>query len=168
MSKQEKVEASIPVQTAVQPSAPENLWEPLARVRGEFDRLFDDFWRRPMGVDLVRRIQGLSGPALELKDKGSEYELVAEVPGMKPDDIEIKVTDNVLRLSGEKKEEHEESREGYLFSERRYGHFERAVELPRGVDQSKIKATARDGVLSIQMPKNPEAVQRERKIEIGV
>jgi HSP20 family protein len=167
MSKQEKTEGNVSVQTAVQRAGPENVWEPLARVRGEFDRLLDDFWHRPMGVDLARRIQGLSGPALELKDKGSEYELIAEVPGMKPTDIELKVTDNMLRLSGEKKEEHEESKEGYLFSERRYGHFERAVELPRGIDQAKIKATARDGVLSIHLPKSPEAMQRERKIEIG-
>lgn len=167
MTTQEKSVASVPVPTVGQRNVPESVWEPIARVRGEFERLFDDFWHRPMGVDLNRRIQALTGPALELKDKGSEYELIAEVPGMKPEDIELKVTDNILRLSGEKKEEHEESKEGYLFSERRYGHFERAVELPRGIDQAKIKATARDGVLSIQLPKSPEAMQRERKIEIG-
>lgn len=168
MTKQDKIATNIPVQqTAMQRAAPESVWEPLARVRGEFDRLFDDFWHRPMGVDLSRRIQALTGPALELKDKGNEYELIAEVPGMKPEEIELRVTDNILRLSGEKKEEHEESKEGYLFSERRYGHFERAVELPRGIDQAKIKATARDGVLSIQLPKSPEAMQRERKIQIG-
>ena len=73
----------------------------------------------------------------------------------------------ILSLTGEEKEEREESKDGYLFSERRYGHFERAVELPRGIDQSKIKASARDGVLSIQLPKSPEAMQRERKIEIS-
>jgi len=72
----------------------------------------------------------------------------------------------ILSLTEEKKEKREESKEGYLFSERRYGHFERAVELPCGIDQSKIKASARDGALSIQLPKSPEAMQRERKIEI--
>ena len=163
MTKQEKIEASVPVKIAGQ----QNVWEPIARVRGEFERLFDDFWNRPMGIDLTRRIQALSGPALEFKDKGSEYELIAEVPGMKPEEIELKVTDNILRLSGEKKEEHQESKEGYLFSERRYGHFERAVELPQGINHEKIRATARDGVLSVHLPKSPEAIQRERKIEIG-
>ena len=163
MSKQEEIEASVPVKTGSQ----QNVWEPLARVRGEFDRLFDDFWHRPMGVDLTRRMQALSGPALEFKDKGSEYELIADVPGMKPEDIDLKVTDGILRLSGEKEEEHEESKEGYLFSERRYGHFERAVELSRGIEHAKITATARDGVLSVHLPKSPEAIQRERKIEIG-
>lgn len=167
MTKADRTESNVPVQTALQRAVPENVWEPLARVRSEFDRIFDDFWHRPMGVDLARRIQGLSGPALELRDKGNEYELIAEVPGLKPKEIEIKVTDNMLRLSGEKKEEYEESQEGYLFSERRYGHFERAVELPRGIDQTKIKASTRDGVLSIHLPKSPEAMQRERKIEIS-
>jgi HSP20 family protein len=167
MTMQEKTVANVPVQTPGQRTAPESVWEPLTRVRSEFDRLFDDFWHRPMGLDLNRRIQALTGPVLELKDKGNEYELIAEVPGMKPEDIDLKVSDNILRLSGEKKEEHEESKEGYLFSERRYGHFERAVELPRGIDQAGIKATARDGMLSILLPKSPEAMQRERKIEIS-
>lgn len=167
MSKQDKVESNVPVRTAGPASPPASVWEPLARARSEFDRLFDDFWHRPMGVDLSRRIQALTGPALELKDKSTEYELIAEVPGMTPDEIEIKVTDNILRLSGEKKEEHEESKEGYLFSERRYGHFERAIELPRGIDVAKITASAKDGVLAIHLPKSPEARERERKIEIS-
>lgn len=167
MANQENSASNVPVQTAGPSSAPPSVWEPLNRVRGEFDRLFDDFWHRPMGFELNRRIQALTGPALELKDKDGEYQLIAEVPGMKPEEIEIKVTDNILRLTGEKKEEHEESKEGYLFSERRYGHFERALELPRGIDVSKITANAKDGVLAIHLPKSPEALQRERKIEIS-
>ena len=167
MTTQETSASNVPVRNAGQVSPPATVWEPLARVRGEFDRLFDDFWHRPMGVDLSRRIQALTGPALELKDKDGEYELIAEVPGMKPEEIEIKVTDNILRLTGEKKEEREESKEGYLFSERRYGQFERAVELPRGIDVAKITASAKDGVLAIHLPKSPEARERERKIEIS-
>ena len=156
-----KVAARIPVKQAA-----DNFWEPLTRVRSEFDHLLDDFWTRPIGLSLTRRIQALSGPALELKDKGTEYELVAEIPGMKVEDVELKVSDGLLRLTGEKREQHEEREDGFLFSERRYGRFERAIELPQGIDHEKITATARDGILSVHLPKSPAAIERERKIPI--
>lgn len=164
MSKSEKVPA---IRENAVPAATDHLWEPLARMRGEFDRLFDEFLHRPMGVGLTRRIQALTGPALEFKDKKNEYELIAEVPGMKAEDIELKVAEGMLRLTGEKREEHEESTEGYVFSERRYGRFERAVELPQGIDLSKISAKAENGVLHIHLPKSAEAKERERVIPIG-
>ena len=167
MTEQDKITSSVPVRTVAESSPPLSVWEPLGRVRSEVERLLEDFWNRPLGFDLNRRIQALAGPALELTDKDGEYELVAEVPGMKPEEIEIKVTDGILRLSGEKKVEHKETREGCVFSERRFGRFERALELPRGVDVSKITANAKDGVLAIHLPKTDEARQRERKIEIS-
>ena len=161
MSKQDKISSGVPAKHG------DDFWQPLARVRSEFDHLLDDFWTRPMGLNLTRRIQALSGPALEFKDKETEFELIAEIPGMKAEDVEIKVSDGMLRLSGEKREEHEEKKEGYIFSERRYGKFERAVELPHGIDHEKISATARDGVLSVHLPKSPAAIERERKIPIN-
>ncbi|MGB5078422.1 MAG: Hsp20/alpha crystallin family protein [Sphingorhabdus sp.] len=161
MSKHAKIASNVPVKQS------DNIWEPLARVRSEFDHLLDDLWARPMGLNLTRRIQALSGPALELKDKETEFELVAEIPGMKADDIEVKVSDGMLRLTGEKREEHEAKEGGFLFSERRYGRFERALELPKGIDNQKITATARDGILSIRLPKSQAAIERERKIPIN-
>jgi HSP20 family protein len=167
MTKHDKIAANVPVQSVPRQEALETIWEPLARVRSDFDRLFEEFWHRPLGVGLNRRMQALSGPALELKDKGGEFELIAEVPGMKPEEIELKVSDGMLRLTGEKKEQRDESKEGYVFSERSYGRFERTVALPKGIDNSKITANARDGMLSIHLPKSPEALQAERKIEIS-
>jgi HSP20 family protein len=145
----------------------DNLWEPLARFRTEFDRMFDDFPMRALPSGITRRIQSFSGPALEFKDKNNEYELIAEVPGMKAEDIELKVTEGVLRLSGDRKEEKEGKENGFLFSERHYGHFERAIQLPAGVDESKITAKAHDGLLSIYLPKSKESIERERKIPIS-
>lgn len=145
----------------------ENFWEPLTRVRSEFDHLMDDFWTRPMSLNMTRRLQALSVPALELKEKETEFELVAEIPGMKAEDVELKVSDGILRLSGERREDRDEKKEGFLFSERRYGCFERAIELPQGIDHGKITATARDGILSVHMPKSPAAIERERKIPIN-
>jgi HSP20 family protein len=145
----------------------DNIWEPLARFRSEFDRMFDDFPMRSLPSGVTRRIQAFSGPALEFKDKDSEYELIAEVPGMKAEDIELKVTEGVLRLSGNRKEEKEGNENGFLFSERHYGHFERAIQLPTGIDEGKITAKAHDGLLSIHLPKSKESIERERKIPIS-
>jgi HSP20 family protein len=162
MTIQDKIEASIPVKYLG-----DNLRDPLARMRSEFSNLVDDFWSRPLGHNLTRRMQSLAGPALELKDKESEYELIAEIPGMKAEDVELKISGNILRLSGEKREEHEEQDDGFLFSERSYGRFERAIDLPEGIDHKKISATARDGILSVHLPKSPAAIERERKIPIS-
>jgi HSP20 family protein len=145
----------------------DDFWQPLSQLRGEFDHMLDDFWSRPIGLSLTRRIQSLSGPALEFKDKGKEFELIAEIPGMKAEDVELKVSDGILRLSGEKREAHDEKQEGYIFSERRYGRFERAVELPQGIDHDKIRAKASDGILSVHLPKSAAAIERERKIPIN-
>lgn len=158
----EKVSTGVPVK-----HGGENFWEPLARVRSEFDQLLDGFWGHPLGLNLTRRLQALSGPALELKDKGTEFELVAEIPGMKVEDVDLKVSGNTLRLSGEKREEHEGKGKGFLFSERLYGRFERAINLPQGIDHDKISATAHDGILSVRLPKSLAAIESERKIPIN-
>ena len=161
MNQLEKAATGLPVKQNA-----DNFWEPLTRVRNEFDHLLDDLWTRPMGLSLTRRMQALSGPALELKDKETEYELVAEIPGIKAEDVELKVSDGLLRLTGEKREQHEEREGDFLFSERRYGRFERAIELPQGIDHEKITAKAHDGILSVHLPKSPAAIERERKIPI--
>jgi HSP20 family protein len=144
-----------------------NILEPLARLRGEFDRIFEEFPTSPFGANLTRRIQAFSGPALEFKDKGSEYELIAEVPGMKADEIDLKVTDGILRLSGERKDAREGEENGFMFSERHYGHFDRAIKLPDGIDPAKISASASDGVLTISLPKNMAEEKKETRIPIS-
>ncbi len=137
-----------------------NLLEPLSR-------LFEEFPTSPFGANLTRRFQAFSGPALEFKDKGSEYELIAEVPGMKADDIDLKVSDGILRLSGERKDEREGTENGFMFSERHCGHFDRAIKLPDGVDAEKISASASDGVLTVHLPKNVTEAPKETRIPIS-
>ena len=82
------------------------------------------------------------------------------------DHIEIELSDGMLRLSGEKSESHEEEGESFMFSERHYGRFERAIKLPSGIDHEKISADAKDGLLTVHIPKSAEARQKERKIPI--
>ena len=150
---------NVPVRTG-------NMWEPLSRIRDEFDRMFDETPNNTFGSRLMQKFYETADPVVELRDKKDEYELVAEVPGMSSEDIEIKLSDGMLRLSGEKSESHEEEGESFMFSERHYGSFERAIKLPNGIDHEKISADAKDGLLTIHIPKSAEARQKERKIPI--
>jgi HSP20 family protein len=104
-------------------------------------------------------------PTVNVEETSEELLFTAELPGMSIDDIAIEVENNVLSLSGEKKEEKEESEDRrYHLWERKYGSFKRTFTLPRTVKAEKITAHMKDGVLFIQVPKAPEA--KSRKIAI--
>ena len=136
---------------------------PLGRLRDEaddlFGRLFDDW-----GWPLARSERGAWWPALDIAEHEDVIVVKAELPGMTGDDIEISVTNNVLSISGEKKELTEEKEENYYHVERRYGQFRRDVNLPTDVDAEKVEATYRDGVLTVKVPKSEKA--KPRRIEI--
>ncbi len=149
-------------------------WGPLATLRDEIDRLFDDFSSGFRSRPLSRRVQSLFptaeswsvSPAMELVDCDGEYQVTAELPGMKPEDVDIKLTDGMITIKGEKSEEKKEKKDDYLLSERRYGSFHRCLTLPAGVDADAISASFSNGVLTVKMTKTPEAKQKERKIEV--
>ena len=151
---------NIPVQAS-------NVWEPFSRLRDEFDRMFDETPGNAFSSRMLQKFYDNADPVVEMRDKQDEYELVAEVPGMSSEDIDIKLSDGMLRLSGEKSESHEEEGESFLFSERHYGMFERAIKLPTGIDHQKISAEAKDGLLTIHLPKSAEAIEKERRIPIN-
>ena len=104
-------------------------------------------------------------PTVNVQENTEGLLLTAELPGMGIEDIEIEVENNVLTLSGEKKDEREEGESSrYHLGERRFGSFKRTFTLPRTVDTEAISAHVKDGVLFVQMPKAAEA--KSRKIEI--
>lgn len=106
-------------------------------------------------------------PSLDVKEDNESMNIIAELPGLSKDDVQIKVRDGVLRLSGEKKFSNEEGSSGnYYHVERRYGSFTRSFSLPNTVDPGKIHASMKDGVLRLVIPKRPEA--KERNIDIKI
>ena len=120
----------------------------------QVNRLFDDI----LGGDLSPGLsQGLSAgagwPQLEIEQKDDQIRVVAELPGVKEDDIDLTVEDGMLTLSGEKRSERKEEG-GY--SERSYGRFERRISLPSNIDEDKCSADFRDGVLTITIPRSEE------------
>ena len=135
---------------------------PLLSFRRDMDRLVEDLFRGSLpGLDWSP--SAISWPKLEVSDSDREVRITAEVPGMNENDVELLVEDGVLTLRGEKKSESQDKDRGY--SERFYGRFERRIGLPTGVDEEGAKADFRDGVLTITLPKSPEA-ERGRRIPI--
>jgi len=166
-----KVPASPQEKAAERSSVPE-VWRPLETLRREIDRLFDDFdrgvWRLPsrslFGVEPFWK--RATAPAVDIVEGEKQFQVTAELPGMSEKDIDLKVVNDMLTIKGEKKEEKEEKRKDYYLSERRYGGFERSFRLPDGVDSDKIEAGFNKGVLTITLPKKPEAIKPARKIEV--
>jgi HSP20 family protein len=158
-------------------AAAPTTWRPFESLRREVDRLFEDFdhnfWpasSRRSSFDTEpfwrRELSWSGAPAVDIVEKDTGYEIKADVPGFDEKDIEVKVADNTLIIKGEKKEEKEEKRKGYHLHERRSGSFERQFGLPGTVDADKIEANFTKGVLTIALPKKPEARKPEKKVEI--
>jgi len=147
-------------------------WRPLReltpfrdfeRMRREMDHLWDSFFeRRPRRGE--EEMEWL--PALDLAETNNEIVVKAEVPGMDPKDIDISLSDGILTIKGEKKQEKEEKEEGYHLVERSYGYFSRTIELPREVQSDKINASYKNGVLKIVLPKSEKAKKKEVKIKV--
>ena len=132
----------------------------LARLHGEVDDLFGGFFRGFDGPFAGYK----AWPAIDVAEEEDAIIVRAEVPGCKADDIDISVHGNVLTISGEKKLSEEKKEKGYYHVESTYGSFKRELTLPTDVDQSKIDATCKDGVLSVILPKAEKA--RAVKVKI--
>lgn len=140
-------------------------WTPfrdLEQMRKEMDRLWDSFFeRRPS------RGEGVSEwlPTLDISESKSDYIIKVELPGIDPKEIEISLTNDLLTIKGEKKQERGEE-EALLFSERTFGPFNRTVRLSRPVQSDKINASFKNGLLTITLPKTEEAKKKEIKINV--
>jgi HSP20 family protein len=151
-------------------------WRPLTEVtqiERAMDRMLEDMWGRPWRslFDFGRRrpLIGdleVAGPAIEIIEDNNDVVVKAELPGLKKEDIEISVAERLLTIKGEKKRETERKGEGYHYSERSYGAFERCFEIPRDVQADKVHAAFKDGVLEIRLPKTEEAKRKEVKVKV--
>ena len=143
-------------------------WEPLrefSTLQNEMNRLFNTVFDAPAtggNGGTMRRWM----PAMDLVETDDHFVLRADLPGLSEEDVNIEVEDRVLTVSGERKAEHEETKEGYHRVERAFGSFSRSLTLPDGVDAEAVSASFDRGVLEIRIPK-PEQ-RKPRKISIGV
>jgi len=133
----------------------------LARLHDEMDDLFDSFFR---GLD--RPFFGYkTWLAIDIAETENEFVVKAEVPGCKADDIDISVHGNTLTISGEKKEEEEKKEKGYYHVERSYGSFRRDLSLGGDINPDEIKASCKDGVLTVTLPKSDKAKPVKVKVK---
>lgn len=142
---------------------------PLMSFQREMDRLFEDMWRV---FDVSAPGSGeqagtMISPRIEVEEGNGEVVVRAELPGLQEKDVEVTLTDNVLAIRGEKKVEKEEKSEGRTYSERSYGAFERRIPIDAEVLGEKVSAQLTDGVLTVTLPKSPDAKPHARHIPIG-
>jgi HSP20 family protein len=104
-------------------------------------------------------------PVLEVKEEGGKFRVSAELPGVKPEDVKVHVTEDTVILEGERKHEKEAKHEGLYHSERSYGHFYRSIRLPKGANAEKASAAYSNGVLDIAIPL-PESKPKAREVHI--
>ena len=171
------------VEVATRPPAPPEQkadrpaeWRPFEGLRREVDRMFEDFqlgtWRSPFGrgaFDVQPFWRGdlwSRAPAVDIVNKESAYELSAELPGMDENNIDVKFSDGTLTIKGEKRDEREEKKKNFYLAERRYGSFQRSFSVPKSVDAGRIEANFKNGVLTVTLPKTPQARQNEKKIPV--
>ena len=109
---------------------------------------------------------GRAAPAVDIAESEKGYEITVELPGMDEKNVEVKVSNGNLTIRGEKQEEKEEKKKDYYLHERHFGSFERSFEIPEGVDADKIEANFKKGVLTVALPKKPEAQKPTKKIEV--
>lgn len=150
----------------------DNPWAMMQRFSEEMDRIFDNFGMGRgflsssfgRGQDIGR---SMWSPQIEVYERDNKLIVCADLPGMKKEDIQIELTDDMLTLQGERRQESEEdTQEGYRRSERSYGSFYRSIPLPEGIDAEKAQASFEEGVLKITVPLPTQQKPQSRRIEV--
>jgi HSP20 family protein len=145
-------------------------WEPareLASIQSEMNRLFNTFFEPGQGTGAGQNGVRRWIPAMDLVETGEDFVLRADLPGLGENDVNIELEDNVLTISGERKSEHEERKEGYYRVERASGSFSRSLTLPEGVDPDRVRASFDKGVLEVRIPKPEQRKPRKVTISAG-
>ncbi len=139
----------------------------VTRYRDEIDEMFERFFKS-FGSTLpdIFRGEGEIWPSVDVLEDKKNIIVKAEIPGMDASDFDISISDNILTIKGEKKQEKEEKDKNFYLMERQYGTFTRTITLPVEVDEGKVDASYKNGILKIVIPKRKES--KESKIKVKV
>ncbi|MBD3275656.1 MAG: Hsp20 family protein [Candidatus Marinimicrobia bacterium] len=141
-----------------QPRRMNNVWN-------EFDRMFNTLTSDAQnGANELSNV-GTWSPALDIVERDKEYVVTAELPGIKEEDVNISLKDNVLTIRGEKKSEHTADSENCYYNERTYGEFQRMIRLDSDIENKNVEASYENGILAVHLPKSKENLNREIKVK---
>jgi HSP20 family protein len=143
--------------------------DPMLALQSDINRVFENFWRSfdvPMLGEDDGGLLDLSVPRVDIREGEREVEVLAELPGMDEDDVDVSIAEGMLTIRGEKKAEREEEEQGYILRERTFGRVERVVPLPDGLDLDAAEATFKNGVLTVRIPKTAESQALHRRIQV--
>lgn len=144
----------------------QRAWDPfreLETLQNEMSRLFDLSLSKRGNGDFF---EGNWSPAVDIQDARDSIIVKADLPGLNKEDIQVSVEDGQLILKGEKKEERKTEEKGYVRMERTCGAFYRAISLPASIESDKVKATYKNGVLELVLPKKEEAKPKQIAVEV--
>ena len=136
----------------------------LAHFRHEMDTLLDRFMCDPWASDTSRLWTGLSMPRTDLSDEEHRITVSMDLPGVKPEEVKIGISNGLLTVRGEKRQEKQEKKKHYHLAERSYGGFQRTIRLPNAIDPEQVEATFADGVLNVSIAKRADAKPRRIKV----
>ncbi|MCE5185536.1 MAG: Hsp20/alpha crystallin family protein [Planctomycetaceae bacterium] len=135
----------------------------LGSLQRRVNRMFDDFFsdfEQPAAAQMEFM------PRIDVSETDNEIKVTAELAGIDEKDVEVTVNDDVLTIKGEKKDRRDEKNQRMFLSERSYGSFSRSIALPESIQQDKISAVFKQGILTLTLPKAPAQEPRAKKIEI--
>lgn len=146
-------------------------WDPfrdLANVESAMERFFSDFGRMPMMRRQGGQQEEMALPTVDVLNRGDDLVVRAEMPGIKPEDVEVTVNGDQLTIHGKRTEEHETKEEDYLLRESSYGEFVRTMRLPQGITADDIHAEVHEGILEVTIPKGAQRMETQPvRIPIG-
>ncbi len=152
------------------PSAARRARRGESGAREELSSLLENIGRWPFLSGLVRELPFIEGnwiPPVDVYEKPDKYIVKAELPGVKEDDLDISVSEDVLTIKGERRYERDQEEEDLYRRERAYGYFKRNVNLPSAVDEEKVEANLDSGVLQVLLPKTEETKARKIPVSSG-
>ena len=153
--------------TTLSPAGQGPLADPINWLRKEVDRVFDDLFRQPERLFDFRGSLPVPGfPLVEIKDDKDAYKISADVPGFRPEQISVTVTDGVLVISGAADESSRNEEDGLIVEERHRGSFERRIPLPGAVAGDGLKARLKHGVLKVRVPRAKAPAVKPVAVEV--